>query len=222
MKNLVIGANWKSNKTKNEAKEWLNKFYEFTPREGLEIILFPPSTLLDYVSSIIRVNDLSLKVGAQDGGVAVAKSVTGGLRIEQITEFAEFILIGHSETRSLNDKKLIDAKMKEVLSFSSSSVIIKSILCISKLEELDTIIEPDQIVAFEPIEAIGTGTPQDSGKVEEMVREIRMNKNVSRVMYGGSVNSENIKNYLSIDVDGFLIGNASLDAREFISLLKNV
>ncbi len=231
MKNLIIGANWKSNKTKSEARDWVDNFYEFTPREGLEVIVFPPFTLLDYVSSLVKVNDLPFRIGAQDvsfkGGSRFhperRQSVTGQIPIDLIAEFASYVLVGHSETRKIYSDNLIKGKMEEVLDGQIEGMEVEPILCISKIEELDNMLKPDQIIAYEPLEAIGTGHPVDPKDVQAVIEEIKKSsQSVGKVLYGGSINAENVVDYLSTDIDGFLIGSASLDAGEFISILKNV
>ena len=91
MKNLLIAANWKSNMTKDEARNWILKFPQDLNLEDIEIVIFPPFTLLDLLSSYIKINDLPFKIGAQDVSLHLAGAYTGEINASQIKEFAEYV-----------------------------------------------------------------------------------------------------------------------------------
>lgn len=218
MKNKLLAANWKSNKTKFEAKDWLVEISNYEFPEGVEVILFPPSTLLDVVSGYVRVNSMPFKIGAQDVSPFGPGAYTGEVSAEQIKEFADYVLIGHLERR-VNFSESTDMIIKKI--DRAISVGLTPIVCVSELKELSGLSSSRIVVAYEPISAIGTGEAMDPNLVEDFSKEIKK-INIQNVIYGGSVNSENVKNYLSLpSVDGLLVGGQSLDPKSFADLIKN-
>lgn len=217
MKNLIIAGNWKSNMTKSEAREWLEKFSLEPIPEHIEVVLFAPYTLLDMISGYIKVNNLSIKLGSQNVSRFPKGAHTGEIYANQIKEFAEYSLVGHSERRATfgETDEIVNKKIE-----AAKNVGIQTVVCISNLDQLKSI-SADTIIAYEPIEAIGTGNPDLPKDVADMARKIKEIKNV-KLIYGGSVNSDNVKNYTELkDIDGALIGMDSLDADSFIKNIKN-
>ncbi len=218
MKNLLIAANWKSNMTKLEAKKWLEEFSLSGSSEQLEVVVLPPFTLLDNVSGYIRVNDLPLKLGSQNISPFDAGAYTGEVYAKQIKEFADYVLIGHSERRSnfSETDEMVDKKIGMAI---SSGLI--PIVCISSLDQVKNITSENIITAYEPIGAIGTGNAEDPASVSSFAQEIKKLKN-AKILYGGSVNADNIRNYTKLpEIDGVLVGGASLTAPSFLNLVKN-
>jgi len=217
MKNLIIAGNWKSNMTKSEARDWLEKFSLESIPEHMEVILFVPYTLLDIISGYIKVNGLSIKLGSQNVSRFPKGAHTGEIYANQIKEFAEYVLIGHSERRATfgETDEIVNKKIE-----AAKNVGLKTIVCVSNLDQLKSIYT-DTIVAYEPIEAIGTGNPELPKDVDDMSLRIKEIKN-SKLIYGGSINSDNIKNYAELEnVNGLLIGMDSLNADSFINNIKN-
>ena len=218
MKNLLIAANWKSNMTKGEARNWILKFPQDLNLEDIEIVIFPPFTLLDLLSSYIKINDLPFKIGAQDVSLHLAGAYTGEINASQIKEFAEYVLIGHSERRSnfSETDEIVNKKIGESLREG-----IKPIVCVSNIGQVRSLVPGNYIIAYEPISAIGTGNPEDPNTVLSIIKQIKEIKD-TEVLYGGSVNPQNIKDYTSLDnISGVLVGNSSLDAELFLNLIKN-
>ncbi len=219
MKNLLIVANWKSNIAKLEAKKWLESFSMNEFPENLEIIVLPPFTLLDIISGYIRVNDLNIKLGSQDVSPFDKGAYTGEVNAQQIKEFADYVLIGHSERRTnfSESDKIINQKIEE-----SIKIGLKPIVCISNLDQVRSLNTNEIVIAYEPLEAIGTGYPENPDSVSAFVAQIKQIKN-TKIIYGGSVSADNIINYISLpEIDGVLVGGASLDSSSFVSLVKNV
>lgn len=217
MDKIIIAANWKSNKTKIEAQKWLSEIALKSFPENLEVIIFPPFTLLDYFSSFIRVNDVPLKIGAQDVSPFGSGAYTGEISAEQIREFSDYVLIGHSERRSnfAESNKLVSQKIQQ-----SVQQGLKPIVCVYNLDQLEGIPE-EVIVSYEPVEAIGTGQPQDPRQVEEFAKNIKLKLNCP-IIYGGSVSSDNMKGYLDLEsISGLLIGGQSLDESSFMKIIEN-
>lgn len=214
MKKLFIVANWKSNKTILQAKEWLE---EISNIENKEIIICPSFILLPLIRSSIIEHQLPFKVGAQDISAFDEGSYTGEVNGSQIKEFADYVIIGHSERRQYFSEtdEIIFKKVEMAKKYN-----LTPIFCV---QNENTPIPKDlEIVAYEPVFAIGTGnpdTPENAQKIAEIIKE---KNNVKYVLYGGSVTSHNVHAFTSIEsVDGILVGKASLDAKEFGEIIKN-
>lgn len=218
MKSKLLAFNWKSNKTKYEAKIWLIETSSVESKENLEVVVFPPFTLLDTMSGYTRVNSLPFQIGAQDISPFNSGAFTGEVSGEQIKEFADYVIIGHSERRTnfLEDKEIINKKIEQALENE-----LKIILCISKLEEL-----PDRdlskiVIAYEPLNSIGNNNPADLETVVNFSKVIKSKGDI-KVIYGGSVSAENVKKYLDQEIiDGVLVGGESLDPKSFINIIQN-
>jgi triosephosphate isomerase (TIM) len=218
MKNLLFLANWKSNITKPEAESWLYEFSENQPVQNTEVVVLPPFTLLDFINLKIKSGQLSLKLGAQDLSPFGSGAFTGEVNALQIKEFADYVLIGHSERRVhfLETNEMVNNKINKALESG-----LKPVVCVSDLKQVEDINRNEIIIAYEPISAIGTGNPEDPDAVDSFCRQIKLKFNV-KILYGGSVNSENVNNYSQLEIiDGVLVGKESLSAASFINLVKN-
>lgn len=204
--------------TKEEARKWLEDFSSYEISENIDVILFPPFTLLDVLSSYIKINDLKIKLGAQNVSHFPKGAFTGEVYAREIKEFAEYVLIGHSERRSnFNEtNEIINEKIKAAMEAK-----LKIIVCVSNIEQVKELIDGEYIIAFEPIEAIGTGNPENPKDVSSMISKITEIKKVE-VLYGGSVDPDNVRDYTSKDnISGTLVGSESLKANSFIEIIKN-
>ncbi|MBI2622753.1 MAG: triosephosphate isomerase [Candidatus Levybacteria bacterium] len=137
---------------------------------------------------------------------------------KQMKEFADFVIIGHSERRQ-NFKETDEMLVKKVQMVQK--YLLTPIFCI---QNEDTFIpEGVKIVAYEPVEAIGTGNPDTPENAEKVARVIKnTHKDVMYVLYGGSVTSANISGFTKMpSIDGALVGGASLDAKEFTKIIQN-
>lgn len=218
MKNLLIAANWKSNMTKAEAKSWLEEFSLLDHPKDAEVVLFAPFTLLDMIASYIKINDLPIHLGAQDISPFDHGAFTGEINSDQLKEFGNYVLIGHSERRSnfSESNEMINKKIEKALSAG-----LKIVVCVSELDQVKELSSEDLIIAYEPLSAIGSGNPENPTETKSFADQIKEVKNVT-IIYGGSVNSENVKNYSSLEnINGVLVGSESLHAEPFSSLIKN-
>lgn len=215
MKKSFIVANWKSNKTSAEAKVWLE---ELRVSEGNTIILCPAFTLLSDSKSYIIDHNLPVKLGSQDISPFEAGAYTGEVNGLQIKDYAEYVLIGHSERRThfTETDDLVREKSKRALEAG-----LVPILCV---QDVSVVPEGVKIVAYEPVFAIGTGNPDTPENADKVAREIKeKNSHVKQVLYGGSVTSGNIKSFVEMEsINGVLVGKASLDAQEFSLIVNNV
>lgn len=218
MKNKIIAANWKSNMTKDEAKIWINEATTSIQESDLNIIVFPPFTLLDMLSGYIKVNDLNFSLGSQDISPFPKGAHTGEISGELIKEFADYVLIGHSERRSDigENAEMINDKINEAIKNN-----LKPIVCISEIDQVKFLNFDKIMLAYEPISAIGTNNPMNPQEVSQKIKELKSEKNFD-FLYGGSVSEGNINDYLKEElISGVLVGTNSLNPQDFINLIKN-
>ena len=236
MKKVFIVANWKSNKTESEAKEWLQKISNLKSQipnlENKEIIVCPTFIHLPAMKAFIEEQELPIKLGAQDISPFNEGAYTGAINGKQIKEFADYVLIGHSERRKYFHETNEDVINKVKLLLENK---LTPILCVSDMAQMDYYLahgkfildNAEEIVfVYEPPEAISGGgayrpeSPEDANK---NAMEIS-NKICKRVitLYGGSVNPDNAASLFSQkNIDGGLVGKASLDPLEFLQISKN-
>lgn len=235
MKKLFIVANWKSNKTSQQAKDWLAEISniksclpvcrqarsadrsQISNIENKEIIICSSFTLFSIVKSSITDYQLPFKVGAQDISPFASGAYTGEVRGEQIKEFADYVIIGHSERRQnfVETDEIVSKKVEMANKYN-----LTPIFCI---QDGKTIIPSGvKIVAYEPIFAIGTGNPDTPENAENVARLIKEKNEIDYVLYGGSVTLKNVKNFTQTpNINGVLVGGSSLDPKEFLEIIKN-
>lgn len=216
-----IVANWKSNKTVQEAEEWFKKirikFSEINCAKlnDVEIIVCPPAVYLTMVKKYITDYSLPMKLGAQDVSSFKMGAYTGEISARMISGLAEYVIIGHSERRKYfrEEDKSLGEKVKQ-----ANSVRLKVIYCI---QDANTFIpEGATIAAYEPVWAIGSGKADTPDNANQVISIVKKKSGIKTVLYGGSVTPQNIKSYLSIgQIDGALIGGASLDAEKFWEII---
>lgn len=217
MKSLLLVANFKSNKTIAEARVWVEEFsQQFRPIDTKEVIVCPSFTLLPSLKQYINEHNLPIKLGAQDLSSLGEGSYTGEVNTKQVKEVADFVILGHSERRInlKEDDEILKKKVQQALGTG-----LEIIFCIQ--DETTFIPQNVKVVAYEPVFAIGTGsadTPKNAQKVAIKIKE-RVPSVI--VLYGGSVTPENVKSFTDFaDINGVLVGGASLDAREFAEIVK--
>jgi triosephosphate isomerase len=244
MRVCLIAGNWKMNTTADEAERLVLEMLERLDKiEGVEKVLCPPFVSLVGINMMLQ--DSSIKVGAQNMYFESKGAYTGEVSPLMLKELCEFVILGHSERRWYfgESDEIVNKKVKAGLANK-----LKPIVCVGeRLEEkeagktqqvlnrqvrgaLDGI-EPvrDLVIAYEPVWAIGTGKAA-SGKqaaatiqfVRDVVGEL-WNESVAqdlRILYGGSVTSANVSEFVSLpEIDGALVGGASLKADEFVSIV---
>lgn len=221
MKSLLIVANFKSNKTKNEAKNWLEEISKIKDLElsGKKIIICPPFTLLDYFKSYIDKNNLPIGLCAQDISRFPQGAYTGEVNGSQIKEFAEYVLIGHSERRiGFNeDESVLEEKVKMSIDYNLTPVFFVQ-------AENTEVPQGLSIVVYEPPSAISTSpnpvvtSPESADEVAKKIKEV---SSIS-VLYGGSVTPENVRSFTEKEtIDGVVVGGESLSASEFLKIITN-
>jgi triosephosphate isomerase len=231
-------ANWKMFGD-TRSLNFLDKVVTFIKKykkNNIKLIYFPPATLINLLSQ--KFKNTSIDVGAQN----CFHEENHGAYTGQINSFmlkdagAKYIILGHSENRKLGeDNNLINRKIK-----SSIKSGLKIIFCIGEtlsqknkkntkkilsqqiiqgLKNVEN--KKNIIIAYEPVWAIGSGLIPKETEIIEIVKFIKNKVKGSKVLYGGSVNSQNINLLKKIDnVDGFLVGGASQNSNNFIDIIK--
>jgi len=171
-KKLYIIANWKANKTSPQAKAWFaeisNLKSQISNHANKEIIICPSFTLLHEAKSLIASYQLPITIGSQDISPFNEGSYTGEVNGKQIKEFADYVIIGHSERRNnFSETNEMFAKKVEMAKHYN----LRSIFCIQN--ENMPIPEGVDIVAHEPVFAIGTGKPDSSENADKVAGEIK-------------------------------------------------
>jgi len=222
MKKLFIIGNWKSYKTVKETTVWFqelrNKNRELMIKNK-EIILCVPFIFLSLAKDLIEKYDLPIKLGSQNISPFGEGKYTGEVNGKQIKEFADYVIIGHSERRNYfsENEVMISQKIEQAI---SSQLI--PILCVSEVKQLQNIKNnmQDIIIAYEPLFAIGSGTPDSPKNAEKISGEIQKKMHNSIVIYGGSVTAQNVNGFTSTpSISGVLPGGASLNAQEFVNII---
>ncbi len=211
----IIG-NWKANKNSADVIHWSDVFLkEYIFQENTTFIVCPPSPFLRYMQQAFK-ELKNVIVGAQTIASVEEGSYTGETTAKTLQGVAGFTIIGHSERRKHFHESDGDLASKVLL---AKKYNIEPIYCVR--DEKDPIPEGVTFVAYEPVAAIGTGQNEPPEQVLIMKKKMTLPKDCVFI-YGGSVNETNSASYLATgEIDGFLIGKASLDAHQFLSIGRN-
>jgi len=227
MKPLIV-ANWKMNPQNLQGAKLLfdSVANGIKNLKNVEIVICPPFLYILNLKSQI----LNLKLGAQDCFWEEKGAFTGEVSPKMLKDlgWCDYVILGHSERRKYlkETDEMINKKIKAALKSD-----LTPILCIENISQLKKrtkdLLRKEQkklIIAYEPVFAIGTGKPCTPEKAKEMKTAIKkiIDKDIP-IIYGGSVNSQNVTDYIKMaGFQGLLVGGASLDSEEFIKLAKNV
>jgi triosephosphate isomerase len=213
----------------------------------VEVGVFPPFTDLRSVQTLISADNLSFELGAQDLSPHDSGAHTGDISGAFLSQLAcRYVIVGHSERRADHHEsdEVVTAKVQAALRHSLVPVI-----CVGEtaedleahgaakipVEQLSAVLaaipaESDIVVAYEPVWAIGSGTPATADQAEEVcailrdtIRQAHGDEQAdrTRILYGGSVKAVNIAGFMKRpNVDGALVGGASLDVDEFAAICQ--
>lgn len=245
----IIAANWKMYKTTAEALDFLDRFAALAKAGNTEIVICPPFPLLCAVAQ--RCRQSGLKLGAQNMFWQMSGSYTGEVSPRHLTDLGvQYVILGHSERRqhfgetdedvSRKVKAAFDADLTPIVCVGETwperlagltAKVVRGQLA-SALRDLDPSQVRRVVVAYEPVWAIGSGQPATRNDAEQAALELRrqIGEQFSlkvardvRLQYGGSVNRENIREFMdSLEIDGALVGGASLEAGSFAALVNSV
>ncbi|MDO8429492.1 MAG: triose-phosphate isomerase [Candidatus Daviesbacteria bacterium] len=214
-KDLWIVANFKSNKNIQQALEWLGYVGPELRKSLVKVVVCPTFVCLPEIKKAVLVAGFPILVGAQDISRFDVGAYTGEVAGKLISEFVDFVLVGHSERRQ--NFQETDQVIAEKITQAKNSQI-KPLLCVQN--ENTAVPDSVEIVAYEPIFAIGTGHPDTAGNANKVAGLLKKDRPV-QVLYGGSVHSKNVEEFLVQDnIDGILLGRASLDPEEFLKIVK--
>lgn len=247
IRKAVIAGNWKMNKTRPEAKALIEALVPLAKDAGCEVVICVPFTNLETAVELTK--GTNIKVGAQNCHFAKSGAYTGEISADMLTEVGvEYVVLGHSERRQYfgetdetvnkRTKAALEAGLKPIVCVGellwerecniTEEVIARQI----KLDFYDVSAGDLKkcIIAYEPVWAIGTGKTATADQAQEVCAFIRdtlaklYGKDVAdtiTIQYGGSMNAGNAAELLSkVDVDGGLIGGASLKAPDFATIIN--
>lgn len=242
----VVG-NWKMNGSKEHVAAFFKSLVEHSLPEA-EMVVCPPSVYLSQAEQLLKANP-KIKLGAQDVSAHAPGAYTGQIAASMLIEQGcHYAIVGHSERREFN--KETDADIADKF-FAAKAAGLTPILCVGethaqRLAEQTSIVVVSQLkdilsrqgasafegalLAYEPIWAIGTGltaTPEQAQAVHHLLRETIGGYDSSvaarlPILYGGSVKASNAAAlFMMPDIDGALVGGASLQAEEFLAICES-
>lgn len=249
MRRKVIAGNWKMNMLPNEAMDFINKLTPLVKSTKNEVILCVPFTDLFY--ALLTAQDTNIKIGAQNMHFEESGAYTGEVSGKMLKSInVQYVIIGHSERRAYFNEtdETVNKKIKAAFENELKPIVCvgenleqretgKTIEIITTqvekaLEGLTNEQVENTIIAYEPIWAIGTGKTATAEQANDAIKSIRdkicqkYGQNTADsviIQYGGSVKSTNAKELFEMsDIDGALVGGASLKPDEFAKIVNAI
>lgn len=245
MRKKIVAGNWKMNLNKPEADNLYDNLESKSYPEGVEVVIAPASIYLDRFSSASKLSISSQDVSANDNG-----AFTGEFSAEMLSSLnLRFAIVGHSERRTFHKETdlLIFQKVEMLLKYGITPIfccgeslsdresknhynVVKS-----QLSQILSNLSPEDfskiVIAYEPVWAIGTGLtadPQDAQDMHSFIRGLVSQvfgsgiSSLTSILYGGSCKPSNAKELFSMkDIDGGLIGGASLEPESFEAIINS-
>jgi triosephosphate isomerase len=250
MRKKILAANWKMNLTNSEAEAYIQSFMtEIGNVNDVEVVIIPPFTAISALAVAFE-RIPSLRLGAQNMHWEKNGAFTGEVSAPMLRAlYVKYVVVGHSERRALfgETDEIVNRKVRSALDAGLRPILcvgetlqereenrIEQILDRQVSRGLDQVSSKDFneiVIAYEPVWAIGTGktaTPQQAQDAHAFIRSVVARiadltiANKIRIQYGGSVKPENAEILMrQSDIDGALVGGASLDPRSFGQIIKN-
>ena len=247
MRKKVIAGNWKMNMLPDETIRFIDELTPLVKDTENEVILCVPYTDLFY--ALLAAQNTNIKIGAQNMHWEENGAYTGEISGKMLKAInADYVIIGHSERREYfaETDETVNKKLKSAFKYGLKPIVcvgetlnqreegMANDVVNTQIEKDLQGLEPNQvqntIIAYEPIWAIGTGKTATSEDANNMIKNIRekisnmYGQNIANgviIQYGGSVKSANAKELFSMsDIDGGLVGGASLKAEEFSKIVN--
>src|SRR2546423_12289856 len=249
MRKKIVAANWKMNMTQGEAAAFVSTFLlEIGESRDVEVVIIPPFTAIVAVNAALE-NAQHVKVGAQNMHWERSGAFTGEISPAMLRDlFVRYVVLGHSERRTLfgETDEIVNRKARAAHEATLRPIVcvgetleqrdkgnVEKILSIQlrgSLKDLNEKELQETVIAYEPVWAIGTGrnaTPEQAQEAHAFIRQTlrEMSDETTadriRIQYGGSVKPENARDLMTqADIDGALVGGASLDPRSFAQIVK--
>ena len=247
MRKPIIAGNWKMNKTPKETAELINQLKPLVAQAECEVVVCPPAVCLAAAAEALKGS--KIKLGAQNVHWARSGAFTGEISADMLKALdVEYVILGHSERRQYFGET--DEGVNKRALFALSNGLIPIICVGESLEQREKGVTAevvssqvrealkgftaenaaDTVIAYEPIWAIGTGKTATSEQANEVIMQIRgvvrelfgeETAEKTRIQYGGSMNPKNASELMGMsDIDGGLIGGASLKAEDFAAVVN--
>ena len=247
MRKKIVAGNWKMNKTPSEAVELVNMLKPLCANEDVDVVFCVPA--IDIIPAMEAAKGSNIAIGAENMYYEESGAYTGEISPAMLVDAGvKYVVLGHSERREIlgESDEFIARKVKCALDHDITPILCVGetkdehdagkteekieTQVRAALEKIPTDKVSNVVIAYEPIWAIGSGaaaTADEAEAVAKLIRQIVKNiagKKVSdqvRILYGGSVNAGNINDFTGEkDIDGALVGGASLKPEEFISIYQ--
>jgi triosephosphate isomerase (TIM) len=249
MRTPFVAGNWKMNKTIAEARELVAKMSpQISGIDGVEKVFCPPFTSLTAVSEMLSGTGIGL--GAQNMYWEEKGAFTGEISAAMVRELCEYVILGHSERRAYfgETNETVNKKLRAAQAVGLTSIVcvgetldeyesgrtreVVSTQTSMSLRDVSPKYAPGIVVAYEPVWAIGTGKASTAEAANIVIKDFirpaiaelygEKTAQAVRVLYGGSVTAANAGEFFSQpDIDGALVGGASLKLDEFVSIVKS-
>ncbi|EOD00766.1 triose-phosphate isomerase [Caldisalinibacter kiritimatiensis] len=247
MRTPIIAGNWKMNKTISEGVELVNKIKDVAAKTDVEVVVCVPFVSLDAIKK--ELEGTEVKLGAQNMHWEESGAFTGEISPLMLKEIGiDYVVIGHSERRQYFNEtdETVNKKIKAAIAHGINPIVCvgetleqrengeeKEVVNEQVLKALEDVEAEDVkkvVIAYEPIWAIGTGKTASSEDANEMIEYIRSTiegkygvdiSEEVRIQYGGSVKPKNVTDIMNQpDIDGALVGGASLKAEDFTDIVN--
>lgn len=250
MRKRIVAGNWKMNLLSDEViglMSGLNSGLKSSALNGVELVLCPPNL---YLEKVVSLGGGSFKIGAQNAYFESSGAFTGEVSAPMLAAVgATYCIVGHSERRSYfgDTDEVVQRKVRAVLDAGLTAILccgeqlaqresgmqngVVGEQLIAALQDVEEREMNRVVIAYEPVWAIGTGRTATSEQAQDMHAAIRkmlseqFNQHVAEntpVLYGGSCKPDNAKElFAAPDVDGGLIGGASLNAADFLAIARS-
>lgn len=215
---MWLVVNFKANKNLKETLDWIDAVGPSLPKsDSLKIVACPSFTALSEAKKAILVGNYPIILGSQDLSSFPPGAYTGEEPAKFLSEFIELSILGHSERRT-NFGETDKIVAKKVSQAFENSII--PLVCVETPQM--SIPSNCKLVAYEPVFAIGTGSPDTPENADNIALEIKNKAGAdTEVLYGGSVNHENIKAFIQREnINGCLVGTGALDPGEFLKMVE--
>lgn len=247
MRKPIIAGNWKMNKTPDEARELVNALKPLVKDSSVDVVVCPPFVCIPAVAEAVKGSNI--KVGAQNVHFEKSGAFTAEVSVDMLKAFGvEYVIVGHSERRQYfgETDEVVNKRALAALAGNITPIICVGELKTERESGITHAVVEKQtrlvlanmtneqvekcVIAYEPVWAIGTGltaTKEDAEEVIGFIRSIvkdmygEATAEAIRIQYGGSMNPKNASELMSMpDIDGGLIGGASLKAEDFSKVVN--